>query len=289
MYIVLGLFVVSILFFVSGAIASRNLRVREFVISNDNTKGIKGFKIVLLSDLHGRYLGKNQEKLVDEIIKHKPDLLVMNGDMVDAYDKDAKAVGKLAQMLSGKVEMIAVRGNHFYKACKNVQEDMENVFSEFGVISLKNQRKCISYKEVKICIDGLDDPRATVAYENGDRKRDMLRKNRIVVKSSLDKMLNENEHSDYKILIIHRPTDVDLFEREGYDLTLSGHTHGGQWALPFGIEILGDEVTFFPPKNMQSGLHYHNKMPLIITSGIGYSNVHLRTFMPPEIVVITFK
>lgn len=288
MYFLIGFLVLIFLYFSTGIISSRKLRIREFKIDDEKTKPLNGYKIVLISDLHGRTLGKNQYKLADAILKQNPDILLMAGDMIDAYDKNADAAKKLVEALNGKVAMVAVRGNHFYKGCQKARNDMEDAFGENGVVSLKNQRKCVLYNDYKICIDGVDDPIATAINDKRDRKKVRLSRNSVVVKSSLEKMLNENEHSDYKILLIHRPTDVNVFERFDYDLALAGHTHGGQWALPFRLEPLGDEVTIFPKKNMQSGLHYHNKMPLIITSGIGYSNVKIRTFMPPEIVVITF-
>lgn len=288
MYFLIGLFALIIVYFTAGIFASRKLRIRELNINDENAKPLNGFRIVLISDLHGRVIGKNQSKLVNAVLKQQPDILLFAGDMIDAYDKDAAAVRQLVQQLKNKVEIIAVRGNHFYKACEKAQNDMENAYAENSVISLKNERKCILYKDYKVCFDGIDDPIATAVYEKGDSKKVRLNRNSVVVKRSLEKMLNENDHSDYQILLIHRPTDVNVFEHFDYDLAISGHTHGGQWALPFGLEPLGDEVTLFPKEDMQSGLHYHNKMPLIITSGIGYSNIKIRTFMPPEIVVITF-
>lgn len=288
MYFIIGFLVLIVLYFAAGMAASRNLRIREINIEDENAKGLKGFKIVLISDLHGRMLGNHQNKLVDAILEQKPNLLLMAGDMIDAYDKDAKAAKVLVEELKGKVEMIAVRGNHFYKACDAAKNEMEDAFLSNGVVSLKNERKCITYNDSKICIDGIDDPVSTVVHEKGIKNKERLKRNRIVVKNGLEKMLMDNDHSDYKILLIHRPKEVDLFGHYDYDLALSGHTHGGQWALPFDIEIIGDEDTLFPPKNLHSGLHYHNKMPLIISSGIGFSNIKIRTFMPPEIVVITF-
>lgn len=288
MYFLVGFLAVVILYFAVGMFVSRKLYIHKLNINDESAKSLKGYKIVLISDLHGRAMGNNQSKLVDAILNEQPDMLIMAGDMIDAYDNDADAAKELVEKLKDKVDMVAVRGNHFYKANEKAQNDLEEAFAENGVISLKNERKCILYNDYKVCIDGIDDPQATAVNEKRDRKKVKLNRNSVIVKSNLEKMLNDNEHSDYKILLIHRPTDASLFSHFDYDLAISGHTHGGQWALPFGLEPLGDELTIFPKKNMQSGLHYHNKMPLIITSGIGYSNVKIRTFKPPEIVVITF-
>jgi len=282
--IIIAFFIVA-LFFIIGAFSSRHLSIRHFEIER---KDMMGFKIVLLSDLHGRIIGDDNKKLIDAIILQKPDLVIMAGDMIDAYDGNAKSIINLVKNLHSKVDMVAVRGNHFYKACRNARNEMEDAFDKYGVTSLKNTRIVFHYKENIICIDGLDDPIASAEFKD-NKKKDKLKRNRVIIKNAIDKMQDDKVCCDYRILVCHRPSYVDLIEKADYDLALSGHTHGGQWALPFGIEVLGDEAQFFPKKNMQSGLHYHNKMPLIITSGIGFSNVKLRTYMPPEIVTITFK
>ncbi len=288
MHILIFALCLILFIFIFGVFLSRNLKVRYYNISDEKTNSIRGFKIVLLSDLHGRYIGKGQSELAQAILKENPDLIIAAGDMVDAYDGAADAASDLAKMLKEKAPFITVRGNHFYKAHVNVQNSLEESFEEYGVISLKNQTYKAEYNGKIIAIDGYDDPIASYEFKNMSKK-DILSKNTEVIKKTVSEMTGLNQQFDYRICVCHRPTDVDVFRDAGYDIMLAGHTHGGQWALPFRIQPLGDEVTLFPPKNMQSGMHYHDKMPLIITSGIGFSNIKLRTYLPPEIVVINFK
>lgn len=286
MYLIIGLLSAVILYFIIGILYSSNLRVRRIEISSENAKKLTGFKIVLLSDLHGRFVGAEQKKLADAILKEKAELVVIAGDMIDAYDNDAKAASVLADKIKTAGKIISVRGNHFYKACQYAQDELENSFSCNDIITLKNERINITYNDINISIDGIDDPIAVVGYKHVPKK-ECLRRNRTVIKTVLERMQEDNPKSDYRIVVCHRPTDSDLFEHL-YDLALCGHTHGGQLALPLGKEIIGDEARLFPEEKKQSGMHIQKKMPLVITSGIGYSNVKIRAFMPPEIIVITF-
>ncbi len=288
MYIFIFLLCVILFIFALGVLLSRNLRVRRFNIKGESAQKVKGFRIVLLSDLHGRYIGEGQDKLARAILKENPNVVIAAGDMVDAYDKNADAAAALAEKVKGRAVFIAVRGNHFYKSDKAVQDSMEHEFDRNGVISLKNQSYKAEYNNKVILIDGYDDPLSAYNFR-GISKAKVLKKNSEVIKNAVEGMSDSNQKCDYKICVCHRPTDIEEFKNAGYDMMLAGHTHGGQLALPFGIEPLGDEVSLFPRKNMQSGLHYHDKMPLIITSGIGFSNIKLRTYLPPEIIVIDFS
>lgn len=64
--------------------SSRFIR-REYRIGSDKIR--KKVKILLLSDLHNKSYGRNNEKLLTEIRKINPDLIVVAGDMVTANEK----------------------------------------------------------------------------------------------------------------------------------------------------------------------------------------------------------
>ncbi|MEX1377001.1 MAG: metallophosphoesterase [Eubacteriales bacterium] len=283
LHILLSILFIIVLYFIVGILASRKLRIRNFDIPIDKVDNLKGFKIVLISDLHGR----KADGLAETVLEQNADLIIFAGDMIDAYDGNADNAVEFAEKLSGDIPIIAVRGNHFYKACDDAKTQMEQAFEKQGIVSLKNQREIIHYNSAKIAIDGIDDPISIVGY-NGMKKAEMLKRNDEAAKKAIENINIEKVDAHFRLAVCHRPSYIKHFQNAEYDLLLSGHTHGGQLALPFGIEIIGNEAIPIPPKNMTSGLHYHEKMPLIITSGIGYSNAKIRTFMPHEIVTITF-
>lgn len=267
---------------------SRKLICKRIEIKSDNINLSKGYKIVLLSDLHGREIGEKQKYLADTILAQKADVILLAGDMVDAYDTDANAAINLCKKLLGTAPIVSVRGNHFYKAGSNVQKQMNEAFDKMGIVTLTNSSMTLDAHGVLIQIDGIDDAIKDINSKEKTKKQ-ILKETKKITIDAIEKLNEKVKKSAYRILLCHRPTEGDTFAKKGYDLALCGHTHAGQWKLPFGIEILGNEAEFFPKENKRSGLRHIEGMPIIITSGIGYSNVKIRTFNPPEIVVITIN
>lgn len=71
-----------------------------------------GFKIVHISDLHSKYFGKNQKRLIDKVKKQNPDIIVLTGDMVDRRDYDENSVLDLCIELVKIAPTYYVTGNH---------------------------------------------------------------------------------------------------------------------------------------------------------------------------------
>ena len=95
-------------------------------------------------------------------------------------------------------------------------------------------------------------------------------------------MINEDK---YNILIAHNPLDAKEYSKYGFDLTLSGHVHGGLIILPFIGPVLAPEFKFFP--KYSRGIYEINKMKLLVSRGLGYSRkIPVRVLNNPEVVVI---
>jgi predicted MPP superfamily phosphohydrolase len=84
--------------------------------------------------------------------------------------------------------------------------------------------------------------------------------------------------ADVKLLLAHQPTSAFAAQRAGFDLQLSGHTHGGQY-FPFNLL-----VRLFQP--FVSGLHRLQNMWLYVSRGTGYWGPPLRLGVPSEITLI---
>ncbi len=86
-----------------------------------------------------------------------------------------------------------------------------------------------------------------------------------------------------KLLLAHNPIIFREAARVGVDLTLSGHTHGGQ------IKVRSDEKRILPKRRLKAGLHTRRGSQIYITRGIGTVVVPIRYQCPPEISLLELR
>jgi hypothetical protein len=86
---------------------------------------------------------------------------------------------------------------------------------------------------------------------------------------------------DFAILLVHRPPEPDDPLGARFDLTFSGHTHGGQIRIPtpWGLRSLHNEDLPY-----LQGVHRWGRGLLAISAGIGATFVPFRLFTRPEVV-----
>jgi len=88
---------------------------------------------------------------------------------------------------------------------------------------------------------------------------------------------------EMKLLLAHNPIIFREAARVGVDLTLSGHTHGGQ------IKIRDDEKRLLPKRKLKAGLHRRYSAQVYITRGIGTVVIPVRYQCPPEISLLELR
>jgi predicted MPP superfamily phosphohydrolase len=84
-------------------------------------------------------------------------------------------------------------------------------------------------------------------------------------------------------LLSHNPDVFPVAAQKGFDLTLAGHTHGGQ----INVEILGENLNvadFFTPYT--KGLYTSGSSSVYVNSGLGTIGMPVRIGAPPEITLI---
>ena len=86
----------------------------------------------------------------------------------------------------------------------------------------------------------------------------------------------------FRLCLSHTPDNMPWARRNGVDLMLSGHTHGGQICLPGGIPITLDAKL---PRRMGSGLWKYRDMVGYTSVGVGSCIVPVRINCPPEIAL----
>jgi uncharacterized protein len=175
---------------------------------------LSGFTIVQISDLHVGYTIRRGyvERIVRQVNALDADLIAITGDLVDGSVAEIAAeVAPLARLQS-RHGTYFVTGNHeYYSGASPWIEELRRL----GIHVLLNRHVLIHHGAASLLLAGVTDP---VAQAFGGQRSDpqaALRGAPALVRP--------------RILLAHRPRSAFAAERAGFDLQLSGHTHGGQF------------------------------------------------------------
>ena len=235
--------------------------------------------IVQVADLHGRRFGTGQERLVRAVRREQPDLIVVTGDLVSAGKAEIASSLELIRRLEGAVPVYFVVGNHEIHS-QNL-DDLLVSLAGYAVRVLRNRTEVIERDGQVIVIGGVDDPLAF-----GDFPARMGTVNDGWAQA-LSRIGAEVPRSAFTILLSHRPEAFTEYVRLGFDLVLSGHTHGGQVRFP----ILG--ALWVPDQGLLpryvSGRYERGGTTMIVSRGLGSVPFTLRFLNRPELVVVRLR
>ena len=226
----------------------------------------ENFTIAQISDLHvGPTIKKPYvEKIVNQISNLNPDLIAITGDMVDgSIDYLRKDLEPLSQVVASHGTYF-VTGNHeYYSGAKRWLDETDRM----GFTNLVNENRLITINDQSIALAGVNDYRA----------HQIIPSHRSNPQAALKGINSEK----VKILLAHQPSSIFQANEAGFDLQISGHTHGGQF-WPFT----------YPTKKANpylSGLHNHNGTQIYVNSGTGYWGPPLRLGVTAEITLFKLK
>lgn len=243
---------------------------------------LKDKKLVFFSDTHFRNRNSHIlfDRLIDEIEKIEPDLILFGGDIVHASSTEmAVEHAKDFFFQIGKIAPChVIYGNHDIDGSR--VSELQTILKITGVNVLENEATWVSFgpSSIGFWLMGLAEPQSSLQI-----KSDVL-SNITLPKDGLDAP---------KILLAHHPEYFEKYladDNKRPDLVLSGHTHGGQVILPWvgGLFAPGQGVN---PK-FDFGVFNSEQYPssrLILTKGIGNSTFPFRVNNRPEIVTIEFE
>ncbi len=242
------------------ALDAPELRTVEVPIK-DLPEGLKGFKIVQLTDVHiGSILQKEfLEAIVARVNALNPDAVVITGDLVDGTVARLKEhVAPLAQLKSTHGSFF-VTGNHEYYSGADAWLEY---LTSIGIRALRNEHVAISHEGASFDLLGVDDWRAKAF--GGDHGYD------------IDRAVQGRDRSRVSVLLSHQPKAIHDAAKHEIDLVLSGHTHGGQ-IFPFNLA-----VQLVQP--YVSGLHQHSDRTWIyVSTGTGFWGPPVRVGTRSEI------
>ena len=170
-----------------------------------------GLRILQLSDLHlGSGLdSRDLRRMVRAAREAKPDVVVLTGDVADKLEALTDGLPILEE-LAPRHGIYAVLGNHEYMS--GVLDEMLDAYRASSVRLLVNESVVVRVGGARLAILGIDDP-------FGKHERDFFH-TRVAACAG--------PRADFSLLLSHRPEALAAAADAGIDLTLSGHTHGGQ-------------------------------------------------------------
>lgn len=256
-------------------------RIYSYSVSHkDIPAAFDGYKIIQISDLHNHDYGNSNESVYRSILKAKPDLIVMSGDMVSASDTDFTTFYALAKKLVTVAPVYYIFGNHEQALDDEFQKEILQTMKDIGILYLDNESVSIEKEGSSIALHGLwfnlrfyKDSRDPYANEYNFEADNLL------------KLLPYPEDQTFNLLLTHNPIYFSTYKNWGADLTLTGHIHGGLINVPYMGGLLSPERTLFP--EYDAGLFQEEDHYLIVNRGLGNGRVGFRYLNRPEISLIT--
>jgi uncharacterized protein len=231
--------------------STANIRRMTFVYP-DLPPALEGLKIFQISDCHlGFYVGLSDLKqVISEAQAYKPDLVLLTGDISDNLDILPDAL-VLAEALAPRYGVFASLGNHeYYRGVGRVK----TIYAKSPIPLLINDGRTIDIDGTQLYIGGADDP------------RQLRRDNSEFLEKTVSKAMAAAPPSSFKILMSHRPEGFQFAAERGVQLTLSGHTHGGQ--LGFAGHAVFESLLSY--KYLWGHYYLDNQCQLYTTAGIGH-------------------
>ncbi len=259
-----GLGVLAFLAILSRAALYDGLTVKEYVIPSEYITEPHTFAVV--SDLHSTWYGEGQSELVEKIDCYAPDAVLMPGDFAHGK-RSIEGSRVLVEALSKKYPCYFTAGNH--DRWTEAPPDMKEALSSYGAVVLSDSTEEVVLGEDIFRIHGVDDP---LFY--GSEKEFL---------AAVSRLRQSEDCVD--ILLSHRPEYAEYYALCGFELSVSGHAHGGQVRFPFLLNgLYAPHQGWFPPYS--GGDYTIGDTHAVVSRGLMIDNLP-RVFNPPELVVIT--
>lgn len=228
--------------------------------------GLEGFTIAQFTDIHAGNTIKRHfiQSAVDQVNSLNADAIVFTGDLVDGTVTQLGDEVQPLKELSAPCGVYYVTGNHEYYSFGGAEPWVEEM-NRLGLIVLINNNKIIEHNNSKLVIAGVTDYRAGSIYP--------------AHKSDPEKAMANAPNDSVKILLAHQPKSIVAASENGFDLQLSGHTHGGQY-FPWNFIVTLDQPYI-------AGLHRHKNTWVYVNRGTGYWGPPIRLGIPSEVTLIT--
>jgi uncharacterized protein len=229
---------------------------------------LDGLRLLHLSDIHlSAFLSERDlAHVVDAAIELRPHLAAITGDLITSRGDPLDAAIRQLARLKTDAGIFGCMGNHeiYADACDHA----ERAGAHAGIRFLRHAAQPLRFGSAMLNLAGLDyDSKSNQAHYLWGMKR-------FVAPGAVN------------VLLQHNPDVFPIAVRQGYNLLLAGHTHGGQVT----VEILDESINparFFTP--YVYGLYRSGASATYVTRGIGTIGIPARIGAPPEISLLRLR
>ena len=246
-------------------IERRFVRIRRMdVVVAHLPPEFEGYRIVQLSDLHVGSFDPKSRALEWVAMSNalEPDLVAVTGDLVTSGRGFYRDVAEALGALRAKDGVFVSMGNH--DQWNN--DELSGLVAQHGPTVLRNASRVIRRGAASLSVAGID--------------------GRLGSAPEVTRTVQECASGAPVVLLAHYPSAFNAAVAAGADLVLTGHTHGGQLAVPFFSQRLNlARLT----GQRSRGLVYSGKTAMYVNAGLGTTGPPMRLAVPPEIALITLR
>jgi predicted MPP superfamily phosphohydrolase len=228
---------------------------------------LDGLRLAQITDLHvGPTLGRSWvQDVVNRTNALQADIIVITGDLIDGSLSDLRHHIEPLGQLRAPHGVYFITGNHEYYSGV---EDWCGFVESIGITLLRNRRVSLTINNHSIDLAGVDDWSSGHFPGEGP---------------DLTKALTGRDTTKPVILLAHQPLAAHEAAKQGVDLQLSGHTHGGQiWPFHYLIYLQ-------QPYNQGLFQYPNAALQLYVSTGTGFWGPPMRLGAPAEITHITLR
>lgn len=229
----------------------------------DLPRDLDGLRIVQITDIHLSPFLSEQEfaRAVDMANETKAGLALVTGDLISRRGDPRDACLRQLARLRAQAGVLGCLGNHeiYAECCDYVEAQGRRI----GVDFLRNRARRLQFGNAAVNFAGVDYQRFGRPYLRGA--------GRLIAPGAVN------------ILLSHNPDVFPIAAEQGYDLTIAGHTHGGQ----VDFEILHqhmDVARVYTP--FVAGLYTRGNSSVYVSNGLGTIGVPVRIGAPAEVSLL---
>lgn len=240
-------------------------RLRRRVVHVDGLPPeLDGYRIGQISDVHcGPHVSEDRvSSWVARLNRLELDLVAITGDLIAHGSSHVEAVARALGGLRAKDGAYACMGNHDYFTDG---EYLIQALERRGLTVLRNRGVVVKRGSARLYVAGVDDTWTS--------------------RHDVDRALAQRPEGAPTVLLAHDPDLFPQAQARAVELTLSGHTHGGQLGVP-GIRHLSLARLI---TRWTAGLYRQGRSWLYVNRGAGTTGPPVRLGAPPELAVITLR